>query len=619
MHPRLKKILLLLNLALLAALLGGCETAGVKPKPAAYTTPESGIQQAEVYMQEAATLKSPQKDATLLLAAQAYMTAKRPAKAENALAAINKEILDIAALADYTLLYAQLALASDRFFLARQLLGNEKLANQTQTLPPSQRLDWHLMRGELYSLLGDDSNSIFDYARAAFLLDDAEKIGEIHDKIWQLLSQMPDTEIVNNAKLSADEDLRSWYQLALIARETQGDIALQVDSVQQWQQSHRAHPAAKILPNSLQQAANISKNLPKHIALLLPGSGDFLLAAETIRDGVLAAYYEVLGKGGTLPSIRLYDTNNKTATALYQEAIDNGADLVIGPLRKEKLAELMALESLPVPVLGLNYLEDATNNHNNLYQFGLSINDEATEIAERAWVAGHRTVLAITPQTGWGDSALNAFQKVWQKKGGRIATTATYSTNQRDYTQVLEPAFLVKHSQQRAQKLRQILGKTLVYTPKRRRDLDMIFLVAYPQNGRQIKPTLDYLYAADLPVYATSHIYDGTSRPAQNSDLDGVTFSAMPWTIKAFASGSILPRKDLPGNYRNLFAMGTDAYRLHQWLELLKALPGTEIHGYTGSLSLGAQNQIVRKQPWGMFRNGVAVPAPALASGNGLQ
>jgi len=570
-------------------------------------------------MQEAATLKSPQKDAILLLAAQAYMNEKRPGKAENALKAINKEILAIAELADYTLLYAQLALASDRFFLARQLLGNDKLADQTQALPTAQRLQWHLMRGELYGLLGDDSKSIFDYSRAAFLLDDTDKIGAIHDKIWQILSHMPDEEIISNVKLSTDDDIRSWYQLALIARETQGDIALQVDNVQQWQQRHRAHPAAQILPNSLQQAANISKNLPQHIALLLPGSGDFVLAAQTVRDGVLAAYYEVLGKDGTVPTIRLYDTDSKGAAALYQEAVDNGADLVIGPLRKEKLAELMALESLPVPVLGLNYLENAVNNHSNLYQFGLSINDEATEIAERAWVAGHRTVLAIIPQTGWGDSALNAFQQVWQKKGGQIATTSTYSTSQRDYTQVLEPAFLVKHSQQRAQKLRQLLGKNIAYTPKRRRDLDMIFLVAYPQNGRQIKPTLDYLYAADLPVYATSHIYDGVARPAQNSDLDGITFSAMPWTIKAFSSGSIRPRKDLPGNYRNLFAMGTDAYRLHQWLELLKTLPGTEIHGYTGSLSLGANNQIVRKQPWGIFRNGVAVPAPALTAGNRLQ
>ncbi len=57
--------------------------------------------------------------------------------------------------------------------------------------------------------------------------------------------------------------------------------------------------------------------------------------------------------------------------------------------------------------------------------------------------------------------------------------------------------------------------------------------------------------------------------------------------------------------------MGADAYRLHQWLSLLKTLPDTEIRGATGSLSLGEDNRVVRQQPWARFQRGVPRPAPS--------
>ncbi|HBM24713.1 MAG TPA: hypothetical protein DD411_14230, partial [Alcanivorax sp.] len=48
------------------------------------------------------------------------------------------------------------------------------------------------------------------------------------------------------------------------------------------------------------------------------------------------------------------------------------------------------------------------------------------------------------------------------------------------------------------------------------------FLVADPNEGRQIKPALNFHYARDLPVFATSHLYNGTPAPRRDQDLDGV-------------------------------------------------------------------------------------------------
>lgn len=611
----LRNLSRLLTCALLSLVVASCGAPPAKPKGGAYTTPKSGIQQADRYLEDAAGLEAAAQAEKLLAAAKIYAANNRPSKAEKALSQINANLLAPPQLADYSLLYSQLAIAGERYRLAQQLLNAPRLAAAINNLPGQQRQQWHRQSAEVYALLGDEGKSLYHYARTVSLLSDNNAIASIHNKIWQMLSHLSDEEIAINVRQSTDADVRGWYELALATRNTQADIALQVESIRQWQAGHHDHPGARVLPSSLAKAASLDSKPPAKIALLLPSGKEFSLAAETVRDGLMAAYYEVVGKGGTVPELRLYDSDSAPIADLYNQAVAEGAELVIGPLRKDKLAELIALPSLPVPVLGLNAVDDATaNKHANLYQFSLAIKDEASQIADRAWVAGYRNVLAITPSTPWGEGALDAFRESWQKKGGKVAAAISYDSNQQDYAQLLEPAFLVRHSKERAQKLRQLLGKNILFTPRRRGDLDMIFLIAYPQNGRQIKPTLDFLYAADLPVLATSHIYDGSNNPGLNSDLDGITFSAMPWTIKAFASGSIRPKASLPGNYRSLFAMGADAYRLHQWLELLKAMPEAEIHGYTGSLSLDSGNRVVRKQPWGVFNNGVAVAAPTLTA-----
>jgi len=59
--------------------------------------------------------------------------------------------------------------------------------------------------------------------------------------------------------------------------------------------------------------------------------------------------------------------------------------------------------------------------------------------------------------------------------------------------------------------------------------------------------------------------------------------------------------------------MGVDAYRLHQWLGLLKALPDTSLPGQTGTLALGTDNRITRMLALAAFHNGQVIAAPTVA------
>jgi len=173
-----------------------------------------------------------------------------------------------------------------------------------------------------------------------------------------------------------------------------------------------------------------------------------------------------------------------------------------------------------------------------------------------------------------------------------------------DFAPLLKPSLHITHSEQRASRLKRLLGKSLSYTPRRRQDLDMVFMAAYPDQARQIKPTLDFLFARDLQVYGTSQLYSGKKDPGRNRDLEGIRFSAMPWTLPGGASEKLQPASDLHPLYRPMFALGIDTYYLHQWLTQMSRFPNTQLFGSTGTLQLSSKNTVIRQQPWAVFRGG---------------
>ena len=607
--------------ALLCALclltVAACGTLPEASRNEAYTSRQNPIQSARALLAGAAGEASPQRDLTRIRAAGLLADNGRPREAEAALKEINAAALETPALADYTLLYAHIALADERFLQVRNLLNNQQLANNLGEMSPDQRREWHRLRGELFALLGDDLASVAEHSRLAALLRGEDERLAVHDRIWHSLSQVPESGLRAAIRATSDPAVNGWLRLALATRSGQGDIARQLTGIEAWRQANPGHPAAKLLPTSLQQAAAARGDLPDHLALLLPLKGNLAAAAEPIRDGMLAAYYGAMADGGKPPRIGIHDTTEGDINALYEQAVADGAELVIGPLAKDQLQTLMARADLPVAVLGLNYVDDTPNPHPNLYQYGLAVGDEARQLADRAWIEGRRSALVIRPDAGWGSTAFDSFRAHWETKGGLLLTTAPYRDDQADHTDFLRSALLLADSQERGNRLMRTLGKKVSYIPRRRKDVDMVLLLAYPDQGRQFKPTLDFLFASDLPVYATSHIYAGSPNPSQDQDLNGIQFTAMPWTLPELADNDLAPQEPLAPAFRNLFAMGVDAYRLHQWLGLLRALPDSSLQGQSGTLAMAGGNRITRTLPIAAFRNGRVVVAPTVAGGTG--
>ena len=135
-----------------------------------------------------------------------------------------------------------------------------------------------------------------------------------------------------------------------------------------------------------------------------------------------------------------------------------------------------------------------------------------------------------------------------------------------------------------------------------------MIVLGYGDKVRQIKPSLDFLYAGDIPVYATSHIYGGSEEIELNRDLSGITFSAMPWTLNGQLPRTLQPDQRLPTAFRQLYAMGYDAFLLHGLLDQLNSQESVPIFGATGLLK-SSNGIITRDEKWAEFKNGRVIPA----------
>ncbi len=525
-----------------------------------------------------------QQNAKLLASAAAALAAADAAGALQLYKQIDPTALTDDRRLDYFLDRADAALQEGDLLLARELLSNPELQARHQELGADAQRRWLGLRGELFGLLGDTGSSVAAYTELTGALTDPEERSEIERAIWQVLERTPTSTLNTLAAEPANARLHGWYQLALASREqTDGGTANPPDPAS-------ANAVAPI-------SAFATAPALKQVALLLPRSGAYSAPANAIRDGFMATVFAAQAAGASTPDVRLYDAASGDVLDLYRRAVADGAQLVIGPLDQTALTRLATEPSLPVAVLGLNELDGAPASTTVLFRtLSLSAAEEAAAVARRAWQEGRRSALALVPDAPWGRRALDTFRDTFTQLGGEVRTSAVYDRALKDFVPVLRPLLAVAAPA--------ATQGTDTEPPRRRTDIDMVFLIAYPEQGRQIKPTLDFLYADDLPVYATSAIYAGIVDPTRDGDLGDIRFSTMTWALADATAPAA--ETGLPAAYRPFFALGADAYLIHPFLAAAQPHADVRIAGHTGTLVLDGGQRIRRIQPWARFHNGRA-------------
>jgi hypothetical protein len=354
--------------------------------------------------------------------------------------------------------------------------------------------------------------------------------------------------------------------------------------------------------------SRIVEERPENIALVLPLNGKLGAIGRAIRDGYIAAHYQLTPDS----SLKIYDSTNSKILDIISRAVSGGAELIIGPLDRAKVTTI-ARRPLKVPVIALNRTLNGQINP-NLYQFGLAPEDESRQVAEQVSREGLLKGLVVAPDSEWGDRNLEAFTDSFTARGGLIVDTARFA-DQRDYSALLKSLLNVDSSEERAASLRRITGERFEFTARRRQDIDFVFLLSNATQARGINPTLAFFYAEDIPVYATSHVYFGTDSRIDAIDMNGIRFCDIPWKL---TNDDIIQQlivdtwSSASSQLSPFYALGVDVHRLYPRLQQLKEFPEAKIYGATGILTLNKDNVVNRTLMWAQFRDGMVKAVPMI-------
>ena len=570
---------------------------------------------AEIYWQVSQTEAPPQKEEFQLHAAELLVTAGNDDLAQQYLDLINEQNLTFELIPRKRIAESNIAIQQEQF--------NEVLSLLPETLitrAPSHIASILELRAQAFSGIGDTYSSLQTRTELSQHLNDHTDVSHNQNEIWRLLALARNEELASWSN-NENQELKGWISLAQTKRAPYSSIEQLSYALSEWRNTHSSHPASENLLTSILESFENYFAIPKKIALLLPMTGKYARIADVIYAGILSAR-ELRSEEQYSPEVTLYDTGDNPADIVYhyQRAVDDGADFVIGPLKKKAVEILSQQAELPIPVLTLNYLPKHLRAPGNLFQFGLLPEDEAKQAAERASLDEHFSAIILAPNGDWGQRLANSFQSRFEELNGIILDIQYYASKDTDFSTPLKMALQLDQSEARYRQMRSVLGQNLEFEPRRRQDVDMIFMVASPRTARLIRPQINYYYATDLPVYSTSHVFSGIENVSRDRDVNGVLYCDIPWLLKPSADHELmreLLELEAGDSYQLLprfAALGIDAYYLPVKLAELAALPYERYDGLTGKLKIQEGNKVFRELNWAQFINGKPILLPQFSS-----
>lgn len=605
---RMHKNLILVFTALFSVLMvSACTTTGSR-KSDSPVIADYDMQPAEFYLQQADAAEEADKAPFLLQAAKAHVQREQYAEAYEVLNSFYPTQLPLELRADWYLLVGEVALIQQQPFDSIRAL-------QTVRDPESYSLEW---QSQYYRLLADSLAANQRHADAAMtrieamhLFTDPDLREEQERKIWIELMTSPTGALEITRNRANEHDELGWLDMAIIQQQFANNPAALSTAMQEWNILYPNHPALYYIDIQVQRdTVIVDIGAPTKIGLFLPTSGRLATVGNLILDGFMTSFYDTQMMGSEKPEVIVYDTASEPVELLYQQALADGIEFVIGPLLKNKADDIAQYQQLPIPTLVLNRLDNAYTPA-GMFQFGLPIEDEAEQIARFAIDKGQTRAFVINADKTVGQRAVETFSDNFQRLGGTVVRSA-------DLTKTPDPKVAVMQmlgadqAEKRKRELQNLLNLPIESSAQISTTADFIFMIAEAKDARIIKPYLNYYYAYNLPVYATSNLNNGSNR--RENDLNGIQFIDAPWMIPQTDEQASNKQKVVNmfpaagGNLGRFFALGYDSFLLIPEITQLSALEDYSVEGLSGELTLDYYGRIVRKLAWAKYQGGHWVP-----------
>lgn len=485
-------------------------------------------------------------------------------------------------------------------------------------------------RAQSYNALQDPDNELIARIQLEQQIAEPVIIERSHEQIWQMLSTQSLSTLRGMTTNVRSDVYQGWIELALAYASGGTDAAKRGEALGGWQDRFADHPAnasflARLYEPDEFGGFTVAGDSINQIAVLLPLSGrSTATVAAAIRDGMVAAYEQSRSRQ-LVPSLRFYDVGENAAFArtAYENAVNDGADAIIGPLRKQAVSAIVTQRNIPVPTITLNTVDTQTarGETSNVIQFGLSPEDEAQAAASRAVALSLSNAVVFQSDDSRGDREARAFQDTMFQYGADVVHVAVLEKDKYDYSEEIKDALQITASDERFRTLSSVLGERLFFEPSIRNDVDVVFLAITSEQARSVRPQLDFFHASGVTRIGTSRVAATDDNQKNNRDLNSIYYPEAPWILRKSMQDDPL-RQDILKNFENangiyakLYALGADAFRVMTNLDAISQ--GQRLEGYTGDLELGSDGRIKRHLDWAQYQEGVSQPverleAPAL-------
>ncbi|WP_149330628.1 penicillin-binding protein activator [Citrobacter braakii] len=423
------------------------------------------------------------------------------------------------------------------------------------------------------------------------------------DATWQALTAMSQTQVDAIKPAAGENILQGWLALRRVwsdNRDTQDRLKAGVST---WQTRWPQHPATRMLPAALVNDMNFRPASVRKIALMLPLSGPAARFGRAIQQGFEAEKKVAPPASGENSELMLYDTTARPVPQLLAQAQQDGATLVVGPLLKNHVEELLS-SNPTMNVLALNLPEHPVRRDNICY-FALSPEDEARSAARHIRAQGKHSPLLLLPGSEISERVARAFADGWQKQGGgavpeqRFGSLAKLKASVNSGITLTGAPVPVTVARKGAESYR-------------RGRVDAVYIIATPEEMGYLKPMIAERNGSQsgAMLYASSRSISGTVGADYRLDMEGLQFSDIPVLANNNPGLKQLALNATGNDYflARLFAMGADAWTLANHYAQLRQTSGFMLKGNTGELSASSGCVINRELPWFRYQKGQVVP-----------
>lgn len=183
-------------------------------------------------------------------------------------------------------------------------------------------------------------------------------------------------------------------------------------------------------PSRFYTPAHMAGERPVRVALLLPFNsphGNVRTLSNALYNAAQLALFEF----DTTNILLMPKPTGGTATGARQaakDALDAGADLVLGPLFAEEVAAVAPLaRQVNVPVVAFS--SDSSVGGDGVHLLSFPLDEDVERIVDYAMLQGMTRFAALYPHGTYGERVRAAFQQAVSARAGQVVASASYPSS----------------------------------------------------------------------------------------------------------------------------------------------------------------------------------------------